>query len=518
MKLRLGQRGLALRKAALAPVLVKQAPGIVLALLHIRLIERVDAKHRACGGSRYLPAKELPAQVQRPRERQMHHRMSSLRQRIEKLVVLDVLGSIQVEMDKDAIVPVHLRPGERLTLHGQDTNTLLARALRDELLQPEAVRADARREHERELVAARPGCLAEDSAEPYTRILGGRDIRTARANHLRGRVEHLLQVHPDERGGNEPEVRERGVAAAYVRAILPHAPEASARSFLSQLSAWVRYSDEVLAHLVVANCSTCLLPEVSVQRVRLNSRAGLARHDKERLRQIYLLLHALNRLAVCGVEHAQLRVAGLGAVGMAEHVRSEARSPHAKHHRIGVALVPDVPRKALQFGALRLHLLDDGQPAEPVRDLLLYLRVVLPEAWVELPEAGAEVLLLELTEALVHRTLQVAELRGLALCHLGHQHLYLLLDDLPQALKRLGERCHSFGLQRVCYVLYGDAEVFELLHHDVRLVNILIYRALHPSVVAESVNGGGRHSVDGVWPDQGVNVQYVRVGRILRAR
>ena len=141
--------------------------GGVLALLDVRLVERVDPEHDPRGGGRHLPAHELGADVERVRELDPLDRVaeassaplgrSSLAGQPARLV--------QRRSDEAAVVAVALGVTDRLADDRHDALPGLAGALGDELLGPVAEAGQTRRGEDGELVAAGQRGLADERAE-----------------------------------------------------------------------------------------------------------------------------------------------------------------------------------------------------------------------------------------------------------------------------------------------------------------------------------------------------------------
>ena len=139
-------------KLARAAVFLEQPVREVFRLLHVRLIERVDAEHRAGRRRRDLPHRELFADVETVGHPQAHDRVAGgLEQRQTRLdraavhVARDVaVGKPFADVDEDAIVAVVVRRAERFALDRNDAGAVLAGALRDQLFRPGPERFDQR--------------------------------------------------------------------------------------------------------------------------------------------------------------------------------------------------------------------------------------------------------------------------------------------------------------------------------------------------------------------------------------
>ena len=170
---------------------------------------------------------------------------------------------------------------QRLVGDRQDPAALLARALRDELLGPDPEGAERVVDDEGELVAAGARELAEREPEPQARVVLGRlEVRARLLGDLRA-LEDRPHVDAGQRGGDEPEVRERRVAPADLRVVEERAAEAVLLGEVDQRRAGVGDGDEVAAVALQR-------VEVLEQRQRLDRAARLRRDDEQRRREVDL--------------------------------------------------------------------------------------------------------------------------------------------------------------------------------------------------------------------------------------
>ena len=123
-----------------------------LAGLHVGLVERVDADHRAGDGGADLPAHELLGQIVRGLHVDADDGLARLLEREDRRVLGGVGGLLQTEIGEDAVVAVGLGRPEALAVDGDDALALLAGGLGDELLEPCAEIVEAGRGHQRQLV------------------------------------------------------------------------------------------------------------------------------------------------------------------------------------------------------------------------------------------------------------------------------------------------------------------------------------------------------------------------------
>ena len=183
------------------------------------------------------------------------------------------LGVAQVQ--EDAVRAVGVRRQQRLVGDREDAAALLARALGDELLGPDAERAERVVDDEGQLVAAGARELAEREPEPQARVVLGRlEVRARLLGDLRA-LEDRPHVDAGQRGGHEPEVRQRRVAPADLGVVEEGAAEAVLLGEVDQRRAGVGDGDEVAAVALQR-------VEVLEQRQRLDRPARLRRDDEQR--------------------------------------------------------------------------------------------------------------------------------------------------------------------------------------------------------------------------------------------
>src|SRR5205085_5234968 len=101
--------------------LLEQLLRVVLRLLHVRLIERVDAEERAGDGGGELPGEENLAEVERIAQDLIEYGMAGVGQRLE---AIEVVRAAHADGDEDAIVAVVARIERRLAGDGDDALAL----------------------------------------------------------------------------------------------------------------------------------------------------------------------------------------------------------------------------------------------------------------------------------------------------------------------------------------------------------------------------------------------------------
>jgi hypothetical protein len=267
---------------------------------------------------------------------------------------LDVAGG---DVHEHAVLAVLGGGHERLVGDRQDPAALLARRLGHELLRPQPERLERVVDDEGELVAAAQRQLAERRAELQARVVL---LGPAGLHGLDRRVEDRADVVAGDRGRDEPEVGQDGVAPADVGVVLEHAPEAVLGAELRERGARVGDGDEVRAVALQG-------VEVLELRHRLDRAAGLRRDDEQRRGEVEGVADGADLVRVRGVEHVQADPAV--AERSAEDLGAEARAAHAEQHRVGDPGVAHLGPERAQVVGLGRQPLGDVEPAEPVGQL-----------------------------------------------------------------------------------------------------------------------------------------------------
>ena len=196
--------------------------------------------------------------------------------------------------------------------------------------------------------------------------------------------------------------------------------------------------------------------------------------------------HRSHLRRIGGIQHVQLREAGLSGKGFRQHFRPEARSAHAEHHGVGEFLPLHALRKILVVGDI-----GGGRATQPAQPFVLV--VAGPDRLVLLPEfsdfcrstpfLGA--LLDRLGDAGAERQLlpvDAAAERGRAL--VGHCAIELV-GGVGELLDAVLDQFGSDGVER-------DARLLELFEHVPCFLDFSsrLSRSLPWSRNASSVAGG----------------------------
>jgi hypothetical protein len=151
------------------------------------------------------------------------------------------------------------------------------------------------------------------------------------------------------------------------------------------------------------------------------------------------------------------------------------------------------------------HEVGDVEPAHADLDLGLVRGVVrLPERRVLLPEALGSFASSILARVAFDGTVGGPELRHREVGE--EQRLTRRRHDRDQRLERLRERRDAVGLELLRDRIDADAGVLDALEHRGRLVHALLEAWCRLPVVLVRDDRRGRHRVDGVGTDEGVDV------------
>ena len=145
-----------------------------------------------------------------------------------------------------------------------------------------------------------------------------------------------VRAHQDRR--DDPEVGHHRVAAADLRVVAEHPPEAVLLGQLLERAA--RVGDRHELRPVPAR----LLEEVAEVRQRLDRPARLRRDEEERLRDVDGALELGHRAGIGRVEHVQPQPVLQRAERAPDHLGPEARPAHAEQRAVGEAVALHAPR------------------------------------------------------------------------------------------------------------------------------------------------------------------------------
>jgi hypothetical protein len=178
-------------------------------------------------------------------------------------------------------------------------------------------------------------------------------VAAAGVQHRLGAIEQAAEVDGHQRRREEPEHRQRRVAAADRRLAREHPRTARARELL-QRRAGIGDRDETVASLAAP-------PEEVVVRAGLERRPRFRGDDKERPGEVERIGEPPDRLRMRCVEHVETR----GAEPAPEHLGRERRAPHPEEHHV-VDLGGDAAGELRDLPHALAHSQRLVEPAEPV--------------------------------------------------------------------------------------------------------------------------------------------------------
>ena len=237
-------------KRAVFIELRQQPPGVVFRLLHVRLIEGVDAEQRAGDGGGKLPEIKFRAEIERRLQLVPDDRVSGGFQ----LLQLGFDRRIRLDMDvgEEAIMIVVFGHAQGFAGNRQNAFALFAGALGDQLLNPQTHGRDRRGGDQRKLVAALVRASRHHGAKPESGIVLRRHGCPAALHHALGPLEQRLDIAAHDGKRNHAEKGERRIASADVGRIQKHAAEVVALGVGDQLRAGIGDGHEVTARVVAA--------------------------------------------------------------------------------------------------------------------------------------------------------------------------------------------------------------------------------------------------------------------------
>ena len=322
--------------------------------------------------------------------------MTGCLQGIGQRIAAAAIGPSEGDPHERSIRPVRIDGTEGFEVDRHDPDAMLAGALRDELLDPRAEAADLVVEQEGQLVAAgmRQGRDGESQREAG---VGLRFRLAAGPHHGCGRRQQRVEIDPDERRRNEPDIAQRRESPADVGWVEEEFAELVG---VLDVTDAVRIGDrrEVAAGMLVAVVPDGFerllgtIPGIGQEGVRFGRRPRLGRDDDERSQRIEVVERCRDVLRVGRVEDAQCRVALDRTERPMQDIRREAAAAHPGDDDRLVALIDDRIPECLEtdraIGEVRRRV----EPAEPLGDGLTDARIARPQRHVAGEEAGRPIL------------------------------------------------------------------------------------------------------------------------------
>ncbi len=250
-------------------------------------------------------------------------------------------------------------------------------------------------------------------------------------------------------------------------------------------------------------------------RSGLQGGARLAGDDEQGATQVETSLEGGDRLGVGGVQDVEGGEALGGLERGPEHLGAEAGTAHAEQHAVGEAGVAHPGGDRGELGQALLHRNRRVEPAQPVADHRGVGRVArLPQLGIAVPDpldqpvVGAQAITGGQTPRHHRRAVGAAPA----------QCVDLLGDPPDQLVVGIGEGLHPGDQQVLGDLLHADADPGQVVDGSLGTLPILTHGVgLDNSVVAEGLDGGRRHGVDGVGTDQRLGVDHVSVVGVLGA-
>ncbi len=212
-----------------------------------------------------------------------------------------------------------------------------------------------------------------------------------------------------------------------------------------ELSSRVGDSDKVLARRVALDPLHPIV-EIALIHLRFGCVARLRRYDEECLTDIDLLLQVPYGRGHGGVKDVELRTIVFLAEGASEHLGAETRTAHAQHHGVFEFGFANFLCERDDLRNMRLHCLGNLEPAQRAADDRCMPGIVLPHGSVLLPDAGNDLLLVQVLEGALEVGLIFAE--GCAVTRDdGAHHLHTAgFDYFEQFVERFRKRAYAlFG-------------------------------------------------------------------------
>ena len=272
--------------------------GARLRLADIRLVERIDLQ--CCAGDR---GRELHRKNSPPSASGF---VSTMKTGWFAACRLSAVPRSNCEPDDNTTTKARSPPyscdaPERLVDDRQHASPVLARAFGDELFDPRAQGCEFRGQQQRQLVAAAQGIGGHERAERQTRIV---QSRSTPGGHLARALRQRSHIESQQRGRDETEQRQGGVAAADIGWVQKRLPVPAGGGECHERGVGIRDGDEMTARIARGE-RLHHRPEVPLERRHLHGRAALAGNQEQRPRRLQALGHPADRLLVGGVEHRE---------------------------------------------------------------------------------------------------------------------------------------------------------------------------------------------------------------------
>ena len=318
----------------------------VLGLLDVGLVEGVDSEDGTGDGGGELPAEELATQGVTVSEGEAQDGMACGGEAVYVGVQRIVGVASEAEGDEEAVAAVGGGREQRLAGDGDDALSAcgsrlcgagagdLASAFGDELLHPQAEAGERGGCDEGQLIAAGEGEGGQGSTEGGAGVFVLRRIGAAGAGHADGGGEKGGQVHADDRGRDEAEEGEDGVAPADVGFVDPDAAEVFPLGESGEGCAGVSDGGEMAACGLGTGGGFHEAAEVTVEGEDFDSAAGLGGEKEEGGGGIHGAGDAAHPRGDGGIKDGEAGEAGGAGEDLAEDLGAEAAAAHAEEDDI----------------------------------------------------------------------------------------------------------------------------------------------------------------------------------------
>ena len=272
---------------------------------HVGLVERAHLHEVAAHGDGVLPHDEMLGQLVHGLDLERRARDGGVDVGQAHLEVVALVPQVVLRLvHDDAAVARVLLEQQRVDLDvGQDALAVLADALGDQLLDPQAEHAAALLREEAELVATLHVVVVQEGSQADGRVVDG--VLAAGALRLDGVLHELLQVDAHERGGQQAEHGHGAEAAAHGGLAGEHRGPALLASLLLELGAGIGDGHQMLHHFLVRDLVSQSVANGAQRQARLDGAARFGGHDEQRGARVNLRQDAAHANRGVGIERAE---------------------------------------------------------------------------------------------------------------------------------------------------------------------------------------------------------------------
>ena len=281
------------------------------------------------------------------------------REGVDGVVILAL--AIEAEVDEDPIVAVSVGWSQLLLIDGQDTSIVLARALGDELLDPDAKWRQCGRCHYGELVSATLGTSTDCCSQERGRIV--RTFESQLSQKPPRRLEKSSYVEADQCRRQEAEIGECRIAPADLGVVELNSSKAEFSGERRQAAVRIGDGDELAPHGRAHRIPSSVEEEFE-EGAGLDSAPRFRRRKKQCLREWEALRPRLNVRRISAVEDAEVEESGRNSENSSENLRCKARAPQAEQECICKVFAAAFRRQALKVTDSPGHDFRTVEPSE----------------------------------------------------------------------------------------------------------------------------------------------------------